>query len=55
MNNAATELQAMRTLVDHTCPECDTSFVDLKVAVYCSNTCKRRAKYARRKAREADE
>jgi len=53
-SNAASQLASMRRIVSHTCPVCETEFEGLKRAVYCSEACKQRAKYQRKKAADAD-
>lgn len=45
-------LSDMRRRVRHKCAWCKTSFVAVKSAVYCSNSCRQKAKYARKKQQQ---
>ena len=49
-NNPASVLAGMRKTYDHSCKICGDPFTGLERALYCSNSCKQRAKYARMKA-----
>ena len=42
-------LAAKRKVLVKICPICKTEFKGLKTAIYCSNKCKQKAKYARKK------
>lgn len=52
--NPAAALARMRTTEDKTCEHCGESFAGLKVAKYCSESCKQKAKRARKAAAESD-
>lgn len=49
-SEAAALLSAQRKRIDKVCPQCGKQFKAIKTAVYCSNACRQRAKYARQKA-----
>lgn len=40
---------------EHTCLECGKTFIAPKKAKYCSNACRQRAKYARKKQQKQGE
>lgn len=42
-------LAAQRRQIPHTCPVCGQGFTGIKTARFCSNACKQRDKYIRRK------
>lgn len=47
--NPAAELAAMRKIHEHKCTQCGEPFEGIRQAKYCSEACKQRAKYARKK------
>lgn len=49
MSRAARQLAGLRKKVGHTCPVCGKRFEAIKTAKYCSEACKQKAKYRRRK------
>jgi len=51
MNNIGQQLSLARTRVLKECECCHRSFKGLKIAVYCSESCRQKAKYQRTKAR----
>lgn len=52
-SEAAALLSSHRKRVTVSCAVCSTEFKGLTTAVYCSNACRQRAKYARMKAAKA--
>lgn len=42
-------LAAKRKILVKKCPICNIEFKGIKTAVYCSNKCQQKAKYARKK------
>lgn len=51
MNNIGRQLSLARTSSSKECEFCDRPFKGIKIAVYCSESCRQKAKYQRNKAR----
>lgn len=49
------ELQKLRERRKHVCPQCDTEFQGLSIAVYCSATCRQAAYRARTNLRKKND
>lgn len=49
MSSPASALAKLRRKVRHKCAICGKTFTALKTAIYCSNACRQKAKYRRRK------
>lgn len=48
--NSGAKLSAQRRQCDKVCPSCSHVFQGVKIAKYCSNRCRQKAKYRRAKA-----
>jgi len=48
--NSGAQLSAKRRQHDKVCPSCSLAFQGVKIAKYCSNRCRQKAKYRRLKA-----
>lgn len=48
-SKAGRELAMRRKKVEHTCPECGTEFVGYPQAITCSDACRARRSYRKRK------
>jgi len=44
------QLSAQRKRIEKVCPSCNTTFQGVKIAKYCSNKCRQKAKYLRGKS-----
>jgi len=47
--NIGAQLSAQRKQYDKVCPSCNEHFNGIKIAVFCSNRCRQKAKYIRNK------
>ena len=50
--NIGAQLSAQRKQYDKVCPSCLHTFLGVKIAKYCSNRCRQKAKYSRLKAHD---